>query len=245
MGEWEHPAWGQKLKFWAWDPTPPSHVEAEPIGKTSPTRLPTLQDSWGEDATHTEPSWTTREQRTPAPLSSPARPWRSVDNDYYITNVVAIMAPPPGWLPSLLLQPHLSGPPHRHQSHPAPNPLSPPPRLSHQAQKAGKWGWLGVGVGAGDSKRIPIPSYPPRLPSPFPPGAQTLLKSPPSPPPTSPEVPAQRGASLPGKWRHLQAPGRAAASAPHARGLATASPRLLNGAVDRVSHQVSGGPYTG
>ena len=59
VGEWGHPAWGQKLKFWAWDPTPPSHVEAEPIGETSPTRLPTSQGSWGEDAANTEPSRTT------------------------------------------------------------------------------------------------------------------------------------------------------------------------------------------
>lgn len=132
------------------------------------------------------------------------------------------MAPPPGWLPSLLLQPYLSsplwqepGPPHIHKSHPAPNPLSPLPGLSHQTPGSRQVGM----AGGGDSKPIPSPSSPPRLLSPFPSGAQTLLKSPHRPPTPRPEVPAQRGASLPGKWRHLQAPGRRAASAPHTRGL--------------------------
>lgn len=128
------------------------------------------------------------------------------------------MAPPPGWLPSLLLQPYLSsplwqepGPPHIHKSHPAPNPLSPLPGLSHQTPGSRQVGM----AGGGDSKPIPSPSSPPRLLSPFPSGAQTLLKSPHRPPTPRPEVPTQRGASLPGKWRHLQAPGRPAASAPH------------------------------
>lgn len=137
------------------------------------------------------------------------------------------MAPPPGWLPSILLQPYLSsplwqepGPPHIHQSHPAPNPLSLPPCLSPQTPESRQVGM----AGGGDSKPIPSPSSPPLLLSPFPPGAQTLLKSrPPNPhsPPLTPrpEALALHGASLPGKWRHLQAPGRAAASAPHPRGL--------------------------
>lgn len=105
------------------------------------------------------------------------------------------MAPPPGWLPSILLQPYLSsplwqepGPPHIQQSHPAPNPLSPPPCLSHQTPESRQVGM----AGGGDSKPIPIPSSPPLLLSPFPPGAQTLLKSRLPTPIPHPSLPAPR-----------------------------------------------------
>ena len=169
------------------------------------------------------------------------------------------MAPPPGWLPSLLLQPYLSsplwqepGPPHIHQSHPTPNPLSPPPRLSHQTPESRQVGM----AGGGDSKPIPIPSSPPSLLSPFPPGEQTLLKSrpphphPPFPSPHSPPRGASAGRGLTSGEMAPPSGTRArcgVGSSPPGPGLppwSTGSPRLLTGALDRVSYQVSGGAYT-